>query len=277
MKKRIKNIPFIISVMIFGVSLTGFLMLFLSMKISNDRFEDIRKIMDNSKSSKDREKEYLDYYIINGNIVQEQFRELYSRNRDIIGWIKIEGTPIDYPVMQTTTDEQYYLRRDFNKEYSYSGSIFASAKSDIHRPSDNIITYGHHMADSSMYHDIEKYEKRDYYEKHKFIRFDTLEQTGIYEVIAAFRTNIYPDDYKGFVYYRFVDATDKKEYDKFIYECKKLTPYDMDSTAVYGDQLITLSTCAYHTFQGRFVVVAKRISGVKIDTDRNPKKIINID
>ena len=263
--------------MIFGVSLTGFLMLFLSMKISNDRFEDIRKIMDNSKSSKDREKEYLDYYIINGNIVQEQFRELYSRNRDIIGWIKIEGTPIDYPVMQTTTDEQYYLRRDFNKEYSYSGSIFASAKSDIHRPSDNIITYGHHMADSSMYHDIEKYEKRDYYEKHKFIRFDTLEQTGIYEVIAAFRTNIYPDDYKGFVYYRFVDATDKKEYDKFIYECKKLTPYDMDSTAVYGDQLITLSTCAYHTFQGRFVVVAKRISGVKIDTDRNPQKIINID
>ena len=217
----------------------------------------------------------LDYYIIGDQPVISEFKDLYLKNNDIIGWIKVEGTNIDYPVMQTPEDEQFYLHRDFYKEYSFCGCIFADAEANIDRPSDNIITYGHHMIDKTMYSEIEYWDSEDYYKKHRFIEFDTLRATGTYEIIAAFRTAVYPDKYKGFVYYRFVNASDEGEFNDYVSECKKLTPYTVPVSAEFGDQLITLSTCAYHRVNGRFVLVAKKIKGEEIDYMKAPIEVID--
>lgn len=196
---------------------------------------------------------------VDGKRILSKYVNLYKRNNDFIGWLTIEGTVIDYPVMQSMYDEEYYLRRDFDKEYSYAGTLFIDTSCNVEKPSDNIIIYGHHMNTGKMFHELEEYEDEDYYEKHKFITFDTIYGSGTYEVIAAYRTKIYDEDYTGFKYYEFFDARDSVEFENYVSNSKSLTPYNIEASAKYGDSLITLSTCAYHTENGRFVVVARKM------------------
>ena len=198
----------------------------------------------------------LTYVDINGVKVQEKFADLYTANNDFIGWLTIPGTEVDYPVMHTPSDEEFYLKRDFNKEKSSSGTLFIAAKCDALLPSDNVVIYGHNMKAGTMFHDLLKYETEDYYKEHKTFRFDTLLGNYEYEVIAAFRTEIKRDD-NTFKYYDFINAKDKDEFDEYVSKVKSKTPYTIDETAEYGDKLVTLSTCAYHANEGRYVVVAK--------------------
>ena len=121
--------------------------------------------------------------------------------------------------------------------------------------SDNLVLYGHHMNNGSMFSDLCKYESEDFYREHKTIRFDTLDSFGEYEVIAAFKTVAYSEE--DFKYYHFVNAESAGAFDGYIAECKALALYDTGVSAEYGDQLITLSTCEYSRTNGRMVVVAK--------------------
>ena len=285
MKKK-TNIPFLISSIFFVLSIIALICyIFLINKDERDMKKLAESVSIDTKISPDSEPEDdegeleggkgLRYYLIDGVPVQEGFKDLYLKNKDVIGWIRISETPVNYPVMYTPEDVEYYIHRGFDKEYSLGGGIFAGEGTDIERPCDNIITYGHHMANSSMYHDIDRYEDEDYYKEHKYITFNTLRQTGKYEVIAAYRTEVHPDDYKGFCYWKFVNAYDEKDFNEYIDNCKRLTPYKISTSAEYGDQLITLSTCAYHTLNGRFVVVAKRVKGKEIDYDKDPIEVIS--
>lgn len=201
----------------------------------------------------------VNYVDVDGVLVQEKFEELYRLNHDFIGWITIDGTAVDYPVMQSMDDEEYYLHRDFDKNYSLAGMLFADTECDIRRPSENIMIYGHHMQSGKMFQNLTKYEKEDYYKSHKYITFDTIEKDGTYEIIAAFKSQVYDEDYTGFKYYKFFNASNQAEFDDYVSNCKALCLYDIPTTAVYGDELLTLSTCNYHTTNGRFVVVAKKI------------------
>ena len=194
--------------------------------------------------------------------ILKKYASLYQQNSDFIGWLTIVGTDIDYPVMYTPDDEEYYIHRDFYKSYSFAGCLFIDASSVAtgDEITDNIIIYGHNMKAGTMFHDLLEYEDEEFYKKHKYITFDTIDETGTYEVIAAFRTQIYDaDDTSHYHYYEFFDAETEEEFDEYISFIKSNTTYTMDSTAEYGDRLITLSTCAYHTTEGRFVVVAKKI------------------
>ena len=113
-----------------------------------------------------------------------------------------------------------------------------------------------------MFRELLQYDDESFYKKHKNIKFDTLYETGTYEVIGAFRSEIYSDDdTEHYHYYEFFNAADKAEFDEYIDFVKSNTSYDSGVTAEYGDELITLSTCASHTEDGRFVVVARRITG----------------
>lgn len=201
----------------------------------------------------------INYVDIDGVLVQEKYAELYRLNHDFIGWITIDGTEVDYPVMQSMDDEEYYLHRDFDKNYSLAGMLFADTECDIRRPSENIMIYGHHMQSGKMFQNLTKYEKEGYYQEHKYIKFDTIACDGTYEIIATFKSQIYEEDYTGFKYYKFFNASNKAEFDDYVTNCKALCLYDIPATAVYGDELLTLSTCNYHTTNGRFVVVAKKI------------------
>ena len=184
----------------------------------------------------------------------EKYADVYAQNSDLVGWISIPGTRIDYPVMQAKDNPNFYLKHAFDKSYSSYGVPYMQENCDI-GISDNLVLYGHHMNNGSMFSDLCKYESEDFYKEHKTIRFDTLDSFGEYEVVAAFKTVAYSEE--GFKYYHFVRAEQEEDFDEFIAKCKELALYDTGVTAEYGDQLITLSTCEYSRTNGRMVVVAK--------------------
>ena len=184
----------------------------------------------------------------------DKYTDVYAQNSDLVGWVSIPGTRIDYPVMQTKDTPDFYLKHAFDKSYSSYGVPYVQENCDI-GISDNLVLYGHHMNNGSMFSDLCKYESEDFYQEHKIIHFDTLESFGEYEVIAAFKTVAYSQE--GFKYYHFVQAESAEQFDEYIAECKELALYDTGVTAEYGDKLITLSTCEYSRTNGRMVVVAK--------------------
>ena len=126
-------------------------------------------------------------------------------------------------------------------------------------PSDNIIIYGHHMNDGTMFAELEKYKKESFWESHKIISFDTLTEQGKYEIVSVFKTVAYTDSNDAFPYYQFVNAEKAEDFKDYIDKCKELSLYDTGVSAEYGDKLITLSTCEYSRKNGRLVVVAKKV------------------
>ena len=188
-----------------------------------------------------------------------QVEELSKENSDIVGWIEIEGTNINYPVLQGE-DNNFYMNRNFQKEESVYGSLFLDADFDWNNPSSNLLIYGHNIQDGSMFHNLLNYADEEYYKEHPNIRFTTAEEDATYEIIAAFRSRVYyKSEQDVFRYYYFVNPESKEEYDEFVENAKEASLYDTGKTAEYGDQLITLSTCSYHTEDGRFAVVGRKV------------------
>lgn len=185
-------------------------------------------------------------------------RALQEQNPDIIGWLQIKDTKINYPVMQTKDEPEYYLRRNFKKEQSTAGTPFMDATSDINKPTLNWTIYGHNIKSGTMFHDLLKYANEEFYQAHKTFTFDTINGTGTYEIVAAYYTQIYTSEYNGFKYYRYNDITSSAQLKEFIAGSKSLSIYDTGVT-VEDQQVLTLSTCEYHVEDGRFVVVAKKI------------------
>lgn len=187
----------------------------------------------------------------------KEYAEVHALNEDVAGWIQILGTKVNYPVMHTPEDPNFYLKRDFNHEYSDWGCIYAREECDLEEPSDNVTIYGHNMIDCSMFGDLKEYEDRDFWQEHRLIYFDTLYEYHIYEIFAVFKTSASIGE--GFSYHSMVDAADQEEFDRFVATCKELSFYDTGITPIYGDKLICLSTCEYTLENGRFVVAARRI------------------
>lgn len=180
------------------------------------------------------------------------YMKLKSQNSDFIGWIKIEDTHINYPVMQSSTPN-FYLRKNFNKEYSDYGTPYISELCDADK-SDNLIIYAHNMKNHQMFGDLGKYKSKDFYNSHKYILFDTLNHQGTYEIISVFKTMADAFDYQNYA-----DFADEEQFNTFMDKCKSLSLYDTDTNSAYGDRLITLSTCEYSQNNGRLVVIAKQI------------------
>lgn len=190
--------------------------------------------------------------------VLDEYKNLYNKNKRLIGWIKIADTNIDYPVMQTV-DNEYYLKHNFDHEYDKNGCIFLDKDCDVIERSTNLIVYGHHMNSGKMFGKLDKYSSESYYKEHKYIQFDTIYEKSTYEVMYVFRSKIYEEDEIVFKYYQFIDVNSEAEFNSNMNEMAKMSLYDTGVTAKYGDELLTLSTCDYYTDYGRFVVVAKRI------------------
>lgn len=188
-----------------------------------------------------------------------EYAELFLQNMDMVGWIKVEDTNINYPVMHTPDNPDFYLKHGFDKGYTDYGCPYVQENCDVQEPSDNIIIYGHHMKNGSMFADLEKFKSEDFYKEHKTISFNTLTNKCEYEIVAVFKTFVYSDSPESFKYYRFVNAETLEQFDEYIAKCKELSLYDTGVSAQYGDKLITLSTCEYSRTNGRLVVVAKRV------------------
>lgn len=190
--------------------------------------------------------------------VLEEYRTLYSKNKKLIGWLKIDDTNIDYPVMQTANNE-YYLDHNFDQEYDKNGSLFLDKDCDVVHRNTNLIVYGHHMKSGRMFGNLNQYSSEEYGKKHSLIQFDTIYEKGTYEVMYVFRSRIYNEDEVVFKYYQFFDAASEKEFESNMQEMAALSLYDTGVTASFGDELLTLSTCDNSETDGRFVVVAKRV------------------
>ncbi len=189
--------------------------------------------------------------------IREEYRELYETNNDMVGWIQIENTKVNYPVVQTPDEPNYYLKRDFDGNASEWGAIYAWEEADINEPSDNITLFGHHMADGSMFAALGAYTNKTTWENNPMIFFNTLYEYHTYKIFAVFKTSANVGE--GFSYHKFVDGT-KEEFDDFVKTCKDLSFYDTGVTPQYGDKLICLSTCEYTLDNGRLVVAAVRIA-----------------
>ena len=181
-----------------------------------------------------------------------EYRELLAYNPDLVGWLVIEGTEINYPVVQTPDQPEYYIDRDFDGELNEHGCLFADGNCDVEN-SDNVTIYGHHMNDGTMFGSLLQYDKHEYWKAHPVILFDTLTEHRRYEIFAVFRTTASIG--QGFPYHRFIDAATEEEFDQFVAQCKALSVYETGIEPEFGEQLISLSTCEYSQHNGRYVVV----------------------
>lgn len=188
-----------------------------------------------------------------------QLEELQKENEEIIGWLEIEGTNINYPVLQAS-DNDYYLTHNYKKEKSSTGSIFLDKDFDLINGSSNYLIYGHRSKSGLMFEDLMKYAKEDFYKEHTKVKFTTNKDDSLYEILSVFYSRVYYKSEKNvFRYYYFVNANNEQEYNDFVNNAKKVSLYDTGVTANYGEQLLTLSTCEYSQEDGRFAIVCKKV------------------
>ncbi len=191
--------------------------------------------------------------------ILDEYKNLYNMNKKLIGWLKIDDTNIDYPVMQTI-DNEYYLTHNINQENDRNGALFLDKDCNILTGSTNYIIYGHHMRSGRMFGNLDDYESESFYKKHSVIQFDTIYEKGTYEVMYVFRSKVFKEEEVVFKYYQFIDCYSEQEFESNMQAMAELSLYDTGVTAQYGDQLLTLSTCDDSVeANGRFVVVAKKI------------------
>ena len=184
----------------------------------------------------------------------EKYGALYEQNNDFVGWIQIDGTNINYPVMQTPDNPDYYLKHSFENTWSDYGVPYLDEACVIGQ-SNNLVIYGHHMSNGSMFCDLELYSDPAFCMDHPVIRFDTLSSFGEYEVIAVFRYNTNQETFR---YDREVNM-DETRFSWFMEQVHARELFSTGKDASFGDQLLTLSTCEYTYKNGRLVVVARKV------------------
>lgn len=184
----------------------------------------------------------------------EKYGALYEQNNDFVGWIQIDGTNINYPVMQTPDNPDYYLKHSFENTWSDYGVPYLDEACVIGQ-SNNLVIYGHHMSNGSMFCDLELYSDPAFCMDHPVIRFDTLSSFGEYEVIAVFRYNTNQETFR---YDREVNM-DETRFSWFMEQVHARELFSTGKDASFGDQMLTLSTCEYTYKNGRLVVVARKV------------------
>ena len=186
-----------------------------------------------------------------------EYNALHEKNPDFWGWIKIDDTALSYPVMHTPENPEYYLRRDFEGAYSLRGVPFLDGR--CYDGCGNYIIYGHYMKDGTMFGSLQAYAKPAYCEEHPTITLNTANGCEVYTVMSAFYSQVYNQEDTGASrYYQYADLSNEADFAAYVEQVKKAALYDTGVNAQYGEQLLTLSTCSYHTDDGRFVVVAKK-------------------
>ncbi|NTW71548.1 MAG: class B sortase [Eubacteriaceae bacterium] len=183
--------------------------------------------------------------------VSGKFTELQKVNGDTAGWIKIDDTMIDYPVVRTIENE-YYLAHDFYKNESKAGTIFMDYRNLGDGIDRNVILYGHNMKDGSMFKDLMKYKDRSFFDSHRFIQFDTLLEETKWEIFSVYVTGT---DF----YYIDTDFSTDEEYQVFLDTLQKKSLFPTDVRLTAADQILTLSTCSYEFDNARFVVQARKV------------------
>ena len=192
-------------------------------------------------------------------VMLAEMAEFYAQNPEIAGWISIPDTKLNYPVMYTPNDPEKYLHLSFEQTYDLGGVPFLDSDCSLDPESDNLIVYGHNMNNGTQFRTLMSYTDQSFWEEHPVIHYSTLYETRTYEILACFRDRVYYKYEDVFKFYQFIDAKDEDHFNEATAYYKENSLYDTGIHAEYGDHLMTLVTCAYHTENGRFVVIAKQV------------------
>lgn len=225
----------------------------------DELYQSLAEQVEDKETEEVPDESYEPVQVSDERTILPQYGDLFAQNPDMVGWITVEDTKINYPVMQSKDNPNFYLKHGFDKAYTDYGCPYVQENCDVNAPSDNIIIYGHHMNDGSMFAGLMEYTDKSFWEEHRYITFNTLTDERQYEVVTVFKTFVYSDSSDSFKYYHFVDAEDEDEFNAYVERCQNLSLYDTGVTAEYGDKLISLSTCEYSRTNGRLVVVAKLV------------------
>jgi len=268
MKKSLYIVAVVVLLIVFGVSAFQVGSYFLEGKQQEEKFEELSNVVQAAQEAAKETTEATEATENNNEetvpttqgepVMQPGYAELHEMNPDMVGWIKIDGTKLDYPVMHTPNNRDFYLDHDFEGNASARGCIYMREECDIFRPTDNITLYGHNMKDGSMFATLNSYVNKETWENNSLIFFDNLYEAHVYQIFAVFTTTASVGE--GFPYHQMEDAADEAEFNNFIQTCKRLQLYETGITPVYGDKIICLSTCEYSQENGRLVVAAVRIS-----------------
>ena len=191
------------------------------------------------------------------NPLLEGFSKIQALNQDCVAWLKVPGTKINYPVMHTPDEPEYYLRRSFNKNYVVSGTPFVGEGGHIN--ADCFIIYGHNMQDQTMFSTLENYQEESFYRKSPNISMITAQEVRKYEIFAVVTSEISTTDESELEYYLYSGDLSKQKFDELVKWLKVNSLYDTKISPKFGEQILILSTCSYHDNNGRLIVVARRI------------------
>ena len=206
-----------------------------------------------STQSKEEEPELTDEQ------VRAQIKKLQEINPDIIGWIRIPNTVIDYPVLQSSeNDPEYYLYRNYKKESTQYGSIFLQSGTAIDGSDQDLVLYGHSMNDGRMFASLLRFGELDVYKQSPVITFNTAEGGGKWKIISVFKTNTDESQGKPFPY-TYSHFNSDPSYLNFIYQARQRSIINTGVDFNENDTVITLSTCSYEFDGFRTVVVARKV------------------
>ena len=264
-------IPAVVLVGLLCYSLIRFLIIYIPQEREKNAFIDLKNsiietggdtaasVADYSGNTLDEEKQSSENYGSNGTVTYN-YQVLEYENPDYVGWLTVDGTVIDYPVMKSSEqDPEYYLHRDFFRNDSFSGCLFVGGGCNI--DSSAFVIYGHNMNNDTMFGTLDEYAVYDYATAHPDIRFFTADGERIYRVFSAFQTKVFDDkdDSDVFKYYEETGDLSREEYDYVVKCVTDLSTVHLPNSPEYPQQILFLSTCSYHTDDGRFVVAAYRI------------------
>ena len=187
------------------------------------------------------------------------YLSLREQNPDMVGWLRIPGTRVSYPVMQTKNSPEYYLDKNFEKQYQANGSLFASSISDVDEPSDVVIIYGHRMKTGAMFGSLGDLLDKEFLLEHDRVIFDTFTERNEYKIYMLFSLEVGEDVVGEFDYFNYNYFKDRGDFNSFMARAKYLMEVENpNNTPIYGDKILLLSTCEYTHENGRLVVIAVR-------------------
>ncbi len=221
----------VVSVFVFAVCAAVLVSWHLESKNTQDAINELDRVLTESETAEDDEKPYI---------------------KNCVAWIEIPDTDIDYPIMQKQGDPEYYLRRNYKGEYSYSGTPFLDENCNI-RLSKNLIVYGHNMKDGTMFSELTKYKDLKFCMEHQAMKLTIDGITYNYTLYAVCSV----DASEG--WYTFTGQTSEDNFAELISHIQNRSSYiSFTEQAEYGDHFLTLSTCDYASANSRLIVIAKR-------------------
>lgn len=192
------------------------------------------------------------------SVMIPEYTELYEQNPDMVGRIIIPNTSINYPIMCSIDDSDYYLNHDFNKNENRHGSIFLGKDSCI--DSNTILLYGHYMKDGTMFADLYKFLDEEFFNENSYLEIHSLYEKKNYQVIAVFKDYVHTVSDTSFKFYNYYGEPDEEKFKNFKEFLINNSIYSRDLDALtYGDNVAQLITCSYHVDNGRLVVVCKEV------------------